>query len=235
MMKIVNIIFAVIFSVSLFSCKKKADPTLTDLGYNYFPINEGDYTLYDVVDSSFQGTDLTLAIVTRYQLKEEIHEPITVADEIRNQVYQYYRYPADTGWNNYPDSNWTEFVAGTRAVRIENNVRYVKLVFPLQVGKSWDGNISDPQNDPQNYYTMKNVKRPYSYDSLSYPSTVSVVQFDNSSALDDNYSVEVYAADRGLVYKEIKIYKYDQSDLLAQKVQYGRHYYKKLIGHGRYK
>jgi hypothetical protein len=234
MMKIINIIFAVVFSVLLLSCKKKADPTLADLGYNYFPINVGDYTVYDVVDSSFQGTDLALAIVTRYQLKEEIHVPITVADETRNQVYLYYKYPPNTTWNDYPDSNWTEFIEGTRVVRIENNVRYVKLVFPFQVGKSWDGNISDPVNDPQNYYTMTNVKRPYSYDSLSYPSTVSVVQFNDSSALDNNYSVEVYAADRGLVYKEIKIYKYDQSNLVAKNVQYGRHYYKKLIGHGRY-
>ncbi len=233
-MKIVNIIFAFIFSVSLLSCKKKPDPTLTDLGYNYFPINEGDYTLYDVVDSSFQGTDMTKAIVSRYQLKEEIHEPLTVADETRNQVYLYYR-PVGTDWNDYPDSNWTEFVNNARAVRIENNVRYVKLVFPLQVGKAWDGNISDTINDAQNYYTMKNVKRSFSYDSLSYSSTVSIVQFDNSSALDDNYSVEVYAADRGLVYKEIKIYKYDQSNLAVPTVQYGRHYFKKLIGHGRYK
>jgi hypothetical protein len=234
MMRIVNIIFAVIFSVSLLSCKKKPDPTLTDLGYNYFPINEGDYLLYDVVDSSFQGTDMTKAIVTRYQLKEEIHEPVTVADESRNQIYLYYR-PTGTDWNDYPDSNWTEFTSNARAVRIENNVRFVKLVFPLQVGKSWDGNISDTIRDAQDYYTMKNVKRSFSYDSLNYSSTVSIVQFDNSSALDDNYSVEVYAEDRGLVYKEIKIYKYDQSDLLNPKVQYGRHYLKKLIGHGRYK
>jgi hypothetical protein len=241
-MKIINIILLSTFALFLFTCKKKSDtPTQDELGYSYFPISVGAYSIYNVIDSSFQGNGIS--VVKRYQVKEEIHDPITVYDQTRYQVYLYFTQQMGQAFNSYPDSNWTEFNSGGRITRIENNISYIKLIFPFVVGATWDGNISDSVNNPQNYYTMTNVRRSFTYDSSSsgvsggslyYPQTVSVVQYNNSSALGVNYSVEVYADNVGMVYKEIKIYQYDQSQLSNQVVQYGRHYYKKLIATGRY-
>ena len=231
-MKIVKFIIVGALALTIFSCKKE-DPTLEDLGYSYYPINEGDYYVYDVIDTAFEGVGAHT--VTKYQIKEEIHEPLTINDETRYQLYVYYKPEAQEEWNSYPDSVWTVFHTSGKIVKVQNNIRFVKLVFPFEVGKKWDGNISDPANDPQNYYEMKEVRRPFSYDSHTYNKTVSVVEFDNNSALDDNYSVEVFADGTGLVYKEIKVYKYDQSNLAAKDIEFGQHYYQKLQVHGRYK
>lgn len=232
-MKINSFIIACACALVLFACKKNDDPTQEELGYSYYPINEGDYRIYDVIDTSFEGVGNT--VISQYQIKEEVREPLTVNDETRYQLYLYYKYPGDTDWKSYPDSVWTVFRSGARIIKVENNIRYVKLVFPFEVDKKWDGNISDPNSDPQQYYTMKEVRRPFSYDTYSYSKTVSVVEFDNSSALDNNYSVEVFAEDQGLVYKDKRIYKYDQSNLINKVIEYGDHYVQKLTAHGRYK
>ncbi len=215
-----------------FSCKKQNDPTDFDTGYSYYPISEGDYSIYNVVDTIFEGVGAYS--VDKYQIKEEVHAPITVNDEVRYQLYLYYKNEGEE-WKSYPDSVWTVFNSNGRIVKVENNVRYVKLVFPFEVGKKWDGNISDPSSDPLDYYQMKNVRRPYTYDSFHYNSTVSVILFDNRSALDDNYGIEVFAQDKGLVYKEVKRYRYDQSNLIAKRVEFGNHSIQKLQVHGRYK
>lgn len=230
-MRIYNFIIIGALALAFFSCKKE-EPTLDDLGYSYYPINEGDYSIFDVIDTAFQGVGTQ--VVTRYQIKEEVHEPVVVNEETRYQLYVYYR-PEGEEWKSYPDSVWTVFNTNGKIIKVQNNIRLVKLVFPFEPGKKWDGNISDPTDDPQNYYEMKEVRRPFGYDSFSYPQTVSVVEFDNSSALDDNYSVEVFAKDKGLVYKEVKIYKYDQSNLIAKEIEFGQHYFQKLQEHGRYK
>ena len=104
-MRVYNFILAGACALLFLSCNKKDDPTDSDLGYSYYPIEEGDYSVYDVVDSSFQGVGIN--VVTKYQLKEEIHEPITVGDEVRYQVYVYYKTTGMDDWNSYPDSVWT--------------------------------------------------------------------------------------------------------------------------------
>ncbi len=230
-MKITDCILVGACALMLFSCKKKQDPTDDELGYSYYPLAIGDYSLYDVVDTSFEGVGTT--VITHYEIKEEIYEPVVVNEEERYQIYVYYK-PDGEEWKSYPDSVWTVFRKGGSMVRVQNNVRFAKLVFPFEVGKKWDGNISDPESDPQKYYEMKEVRRPYSYGSFYYPQTVSVVEFENKSALDDNYSVEVYAKDNGLVYKEVKQYRYDQSNLGNPTIEFGRHYTQKLTEHGRY-
>jgi len=234
-----NILFLIVIGILVSTCNRKGDPTPSDTGFSYYPINEGDYLIYDVIDTAFIGVQTYE--INNYQVKEEIHESIVVNDEVRYQIYLYYKSPGGE-WNDYPDSNWTVFSDKRRIVKVEDNVRFVKLVFPFEAGKKWDGNISDPENDPQEHYTMTEVRRPFTYTSLyapiqeyTYPETVSVVQFDNSSAIDLNYAIEVYANNIGLVYKEIKVYKYEQSNLALQQVELGQHIVKTLIEHGKYK
>ncbi len=234
-MRIYNILIIAACALLFNSCKKNADPSAEDLGYSYFPITDGNYSIYSVVDTIFNGINNGVEVYSdsNYFRKEEIHVPITVGDETRYQVYIYYS-PNKTVWNDYPDSVWTEFNTNGKIIRVENNVRFVKLVFPFAVGKAWYGNISDPTNSPQNYYTMTNVLRPYSCDSLNYSKTVSVIQYNNFSAIGSAYSIEVYANEVGLVYKEIKIYNHQDNSMITPLVSGGRHYIQKLISHGKY-
>ncbi|HVD97052.1 MAG TPA: hypothetical protein VNB90_02535 [Cytophagaceae bacterium] len=231
-MKIYKLLIAGVCALLFFACKKEDNPSADELGYSYYPINVGDYSTFDVVDSSFQGVGNT--IVTKYQIKEELHDPITVSEETRYEIYRYYKNDGND-WNDYPDSVWTVFNPGNRILRVQNNVRFVKLVFPFQVNKQWDGNISDTINDPLNYYTMTEVRRPFKYDNTNYPQTVSVVEQKDSSGVSSNYTVAVYAKDYGLVYYEVRNYRYQQiNGTLVPIVEFGEHTIMKLTAHGRY-
>jgi hypothetical protein len=236
-MKIYKLLIVAVCALAFLSCKKYADPSSEDLGYSFFPINDGDYSIYSVIDTSYNGSGV-IDTIKQYFIKEEIHHPITVNDEVRYQVYVYYKNAKTDTWKSYPDSVWTEFNSLGKIIRVENNVRFVKLVFPLEVGKSWDGNISDPSNDPQDYYEMKNIRRSYSYGNYYYPNTVSVVQIDDISVIRERYSIEVYADETGLVYKEVKDYDYQlppPGGGISFNIQGGHRYIQKLIKHGRYK
>ncbi len=231
-MRIYNFIIASACALVFFSCKNQEDPSDSDLGYSYYPLSDGDYRIYSVIDTSFEGVGVN--VVTRYQIKEEIQEPITVNDETRYQLYVYYKTAGMSDWNSYPDSVWTVFNTNGKIVKVQNNVRFVKLVFPFDIGKKWDGNISDTENDPQKYYEMKEIRRPHTVDSLYFPKTVSVVEYDDKSRINLDYIVSVYAKDYGLVYNEFINYRYKQ-DNIYDKVEFGRHYTQKLMAHGRYK
>ncbi len=231
-MRIYNVFLIGVFLLTLFSCKKKADPSAEDLGYTYFPINDGDYSLYSVEDTVFLGVGSYS--VDSFFIKEEIHEPVVVEEEERYQLYVYYR-KTNEDWKSYPDSVWTVFRTGGRIVRVRNNVRFVPLVFPLEIGKSWDGNISDSEFAPEQYYSISNLYRPYSYDDYHYPKTVTVNILNDASAINNYLVYEVYANDFGLTYKEEKIYNFDQAQVGEYIVKSGHHLTQKLILHGRYK
>ena len=231
-MNIYKIAFLCSITFLLFSCKKYADPSSVDLGYSYYPINVGDYSLYQVIDSTFLGVGLSS--VDTFMIREEIHEPITVSEEERFQLYVYYK-KQNEPWKSYPDSVWTVFRDGGRIVRVRNNVRFVPLVFPLEVEKKWDGNISDATVEKDQFYTMKNVYRPFAYDSYYYPKTVSVEILNDASAIDNNLFYDVYANGFGLVYKEEKEYNYDQTQIGLNIVESGHHLIQKLVLHGKYK
>ena len=72
MMRIYNFIILGVFVATLFSCKKNADPSDEELGYSYYPIKEGEFTVYNVLDTAFEGVGIFN--IKKYSIKEEIHE-----------------------------------------------------------------------------------------------------------------------------------------------------------------
>jgi hypothetical protein len=230
-----NTVIIVATCLALFISCKNHDATQEDLGYTYFPITEGTYSIFSVVDTVFQGINSGIVVDTSssYFIKEEIHAPITVDDETRYEVYRYYSSDVNT-WKDQPDSVWTEFNTNGKIVRVENNIRYVKLIFPLTVGATWNGNIANTNPQLAQTYTMTNVFRPFSYGSYNYPKTVSVIQYSDSSAIASDFSIEVYADNIGLVYKEIKNYKHQDNSMITPLVSGGLHYTQKLLSYGNY-
>jgi hypothetical protein len=237
-MRIYNYLMIGVFTLLLFSCKKYADPSLEDVGYSYFPIYEGEYSIYSVTDTAFEGydtnTNTTNMTIDNYLVKEEIHAPITVNDEVRYEVYVYYKRSGET-WKSYPDSVWTEFNSQRRIIRVRNNIRFVPLVFPIELDKQWDGNISDPESDPQDFYTITSVRRPFSYDNFNYSETATVELVRDVSVINDYLSYEVYANNLGLIYKDDKMYEYQDGGIIYTQAVKGHHIVQKLLVHGRYK
>jgi hypothetical protein len=184
----------------------------------YFIAQPGKYILYKVdstVPTRF-GADTT---VRSYQAKDEVDAE--VMDALGRKAYRVFRYmrnatgtdaflPAHTFLAVPQQTDWLEW--------IENNLRFMKLRFPIQEGFSWKGNSFidvSSINSPVRYladweYTYQNVGAPFTINGKTYPNTITILQrdevlpegpFNPSFFKQWDYSIEVYAAGVGLIYK----------------------------------
>ncbi|MDT4866462.1 hypothetical protein FQZ97_1013170 [compost metagenome] len=116
-------------------------------------------------------------------------------------VYKLERYRKEkTGDAWKMDSVWTVYRQPDKVVKTENNTPYIKLLLPASDGLSWNGNALNTLNEQT--YRLK----------ISADGLADVVQMADSSLVHINKSIERYRAGEGLVYKELRIYNYCQSN-----------------------
>lgn len=213
-------ILLVVAVAFIISCKKNEVYTSDyDYGYNYLPDDSGHYVLYKVDSVLYNDFDKTVRYSTVY-LKEKIGEQFL--DNMNRTAKKILRYYSDTLATDTLSTIWelynVDYLVKTNimAERVEDNLRYIKLVFPNEVNKKWLGNkyiiIPPPYIlDTANYYlndwkyTIKNRDKYYNNGTRIFDSTLIVSQIQDSSAITKTYSVEQYARSTGLVYREMWI------------------------------
>lgn len=205
-----------------------------DPGFGYYPVEVGDYKIYQVHKVNYQPNDTT---VENFQIKELVAERFIINGEQRFRLERYKRNDDNFQWPPFPDSVWSVSVTSSKVIRIENNTRFVKLVFPVETGKSWNGNIENAGGE--DLYFLRNVDKPYTLLSHSYPQTVTVEQSPNDSStfLYKDYREEVFAKDIGMVARIKEMYEYKLKDNMtidpACRIDVGLKYHEKLISYGR--
>lgn len=194
-------------STIFYACKKEKNTDINDLGYEYFPNEAGRYVIYDVdsivYDDFENDTDYY-----KYELKEVI-ESIFTDNEGRQaqRIERYIRNYNDTipysqiPWNL--KDVWYANRTQIAAERVEENVRYVKLVFPIKESKTWNGNAYNTLDEWEYEYTT--IHQPNSFGTISFDSTLSVTQYDDNAQIliQRQLYTESYAKNVGLVYKKI--------------------------------
>ncbi len=209
-----------ILTVTFFvSCSKKIEELSSLPLADYFPLSVGKsitYQLDSTVTTQF-GAD---TIVHHYRIKDSVDAIIT--DGLGRNAYRVPRYITDSA-GLLPYQNNNTFMAvpqGTDWVEnVENNLRFMKLRFPIIEGFQWPGNSFidvSSVNSPVRYladwtYEYQNVGQPFTVLGHTFDSTVTVFQrneefpegpFDPSQPYKQwDYSVEVYAKGVGLIYK----------------------------------
>lgn len=182
---------------------KEADPEA--LGYHYYPLEVGQYRIYDVQDIAF--TLLEGGDTNNYQLKEVIEDYYRVDEhDTTYYLYRYSRKPEiSESWDL--DSVWTVRKDLKRVIVTENNIPYIKLVFPFRTGLSWDANGMNAEEPAS--YTIAGVGDSWQNKDQLYESSVKVIERNNmDTVIQERYSEAVYAADLGLVYKELRYIDY---------------------------
>jgi len=220
-------IYIFIIFAFILSCKEKE--RTFDEGYNYFPLAIGNYKIYDVIKTTYTSTN---PVTETYQIKEYIADTITISSELKYRLERYKRATSSDNWPATPDSVWTASLYPNKAIKVENNVRYIKLVFPVQNGKTWNGNAENIYGEDD--FKLQNVGKPYLVQNSNYSNTATVLQNDESTAINKTYGVEVYAKDIGLIYKEEQIYAYVQLNGTPQTgvIDYGIIYYERINSYG---
>jgi hypothetical protein len=119
----------IVFAIFIFSCKKDKEVIVIDLGYNYFPDKKGTYVIYQV-DSLFYN-DFTSTIDTfQFQIKEKITENFNdLSNRVTQKIERFYRQNSTQDW--LIKDVWFANRTSNTAEKVEENIRFVKIVFPL--------------------------------------------------------------------------------------------------------
>jgi hypothetical protein len=101
---------------------------------------------------------------------------------------------------------WASTLTSSTAEKVEENVTFVKLIFPVVNGHTWNGNALNNINsiDPQPDYEFDNVNEPFTVDGVTFDSTVTVIQNIDSNLIFVKKQFEVYAKNAGLIYRRFR-------------------------------
>lgn len=217
-----KILFTVMVGISLVGCTKKTGSVTSLLTTDVCPLSVGKVFIYRL-DSTVLNTYRTGFNVFTYLAKDSVESQFY--DATGRLSFRIFRYITDTGYQNawtYTTTIVTTFDAN-HIEHIENNLKFVTIAEPVIDGSSWYGNeyinttIADNNgNTPYRYfdkwqYTFQNTNQPFTVLKGTFDSTYTILQRDELSPnapigtipyQTKNYSIEVYAKNTGLIYKE---------------------------------
>lgn len=203
----------VVFFVA--SCKKETESLNFDFGYSYYPDDSGFYVIYKVDSVVYNDFDpQNLKRTSSSYLKEIVTEDFI--DNLGRNAKKIERYVTDDldhAWRF--DRVWYFIKNATNVEQVEDNVRYIKLVFPTINGSTWKGNkfnlvnhfpFTDLKFNTTNFdwdYKVVGINENYTNNEINSDSTITILQAADSSDVQKVYSVERYSKNIGLVYKEL--------------------------------
>ncbi|MEO8088163.1 MAG: hypothetical protein ABI763_15190, partial [Bacteroidota bacterium] len=193
----------------LSSCEDKTEQDAADseakILYNYFPLKEGAYIVYHVdsivhsfADDNTNNPD-SLIDTLSYEVKEVIDSDyIDGEGDVAWRISRYQREIGSPDW--YFTTLWTAKLTSQSAQKVEENIRYVKLSFPIKLNKSWNGNLFNffPEED----YSIEEANVPLNIGGFNFDSSVTVLQLDDPNQIHRLFKQEKYVYGLGLVYRE---------------------------------
>ncbi len=206
------------------SCKKEIEILNPETLDNYFPLEVGKQITYALDSTRFLNFGKTRTVIS-YQAQDRIDAKIT--DNLGRPSYRIFRYIRKDSTQQWQFSNTFMATPTNNTIEyIENNLRYVKLKFPIRQGDTWKGNtfINTTSIDVDlRYlddwdYEYDSVGRPLTLNSMHFDNTVTVKERDEFTGQDPsipgtlyaekNYSIKKYAKGIGLIYREFMHWEY---------------------------
>jgi hypothetical protein len=208
-------VFLILLSLMILAgCSRKNITFDTDTPADYYPLQIGKYIIYRM--DSLKYTNVGSEEVTISFLAKEVVED-SITDNLGRPGYRVVRYLSDTTGTQ----EWTPSIAymvtpasGSIEV-VENNLRFIKLVTPVQDYITWNGNAyidTKSDNSPVPYmdgwnYTYANTGQPFDVLGGTVPQAVVVNEADETTSYQDQFiettfSQEVYGKGIGPVYRK---------------------------------
>jgi len=212
-MKIIKRLIYLLISVFAFSsCTDiKEDFTISNVGWDYFPLNQNMYWIYkvDSITYALEGTSID---TTSSYIREEIVE--VFVDNVQDTIYRIERYYSDSLNGNWRVTDeWSARINSIQAIRTEENLKFIKLTFPFNENKRWNGNsqiIQDTiivagENIDEFYedwdYEILRFDTPDTINNIFYQNVATIQNADSETLLNRKFAFEKYAKDIGLVQK----------------------------------
>jgi hypothetical protein len=209
-----------LFSIISQSCSEEFEtPIDVEIyGYAYYPLKVGQTRIYKIDSLQFDlGSDnLPVYDSTSFYLKEEIKE--LSIDLEGNDLYIVERSRSERQEGPYRVVDvMTRSRNTNQAYSTENNIRLINLVFPIEKNKTWKG--TSFINDQIIVFIRGELIEMYKgweFEVLEegvseqigdkvYAQTTTIRQADTDNPFEKRYSIEKYAKEVGLVYRERQI------------------------------
>jgi len=201
--------------VFVFSCVKNETIKVDiESDKSYFPLQVGKYVEYEV-DSVLFRQGRFLDSVRLFAREEVLSQSIDSLGPVYT-ILRSQRKKQTEAW--LPTETYTARITGQKAIRNEANLFFIKLVFPLTVGASWNGlayvqtdqifNIEGESVAVYGDWESFRVREPagsFTYGTLNFNEVITVLQTDEDNLISRRYALEKYAKGIGLVYKEMVI------------------------------
>jgi hypothetical protein len=225
------LLIAVAAGVIVSSCKKTLPPPEPPLTDYFTSLQVGKYITYrmDSLNFYFYGQNDT---ITSYLAKDSVEKK--TIDNTGAAVYLITRYLSDTTGSSWNPSMTYIVSPSLSAIDVtENNLRFVKLAYPMDLGFSWTGNTYlpyAPYQDFFNYsdynnltlstwnYVYMQVNQPFTVaNGTSYDSATTIVQISDSTNVpitnvnafaSATYWSETYAKNVGMIYRHTEMWEY---------------------------
>lgn len=215
----------------LASCSKEDGPAPVDTDdAAYFPLRKGHFVEYHV-DSTywddFLGTETHHLMDLRYVVADTLTDN---AGRLSHVITVSRRKDATELWQ--PESNFIVTRTTERLEWIQNNLHFVKLIFPVQAKREWKGNEFISTLDPARLfyrdwdYTYADVGGTYKNEYKTFDNALTVNQVDETinnpeqqptAYASRTYGLEKYAKNIGLIEKRFIHWTYDPGVAPARK------------------
>lgn len=193
-----------LFVGSLAGCQSDTTAPVPDSAA-YFPLQTGDYWIYQVTQTTYTRLDSAQQQV--YQLQQKISDTFTRNGQLVFLIEQSVRQPQQTGWQSVALSS--VYSTPGEVVATDNNMPVVRLVFPVTTATSWNRNQYNTRADTVLHYGR--IGQSFALGNRRFEQTVSVVGANDSSLVSLDKQRWVYALNVGLIYREEASLAYCQS------------------------
>jgi hypothetical protein len=188
---------------------------------DYFPIEiqkEKNFLVTNIIHNSF-GKD-----TSSYYLKEIITESfIDLEGDTAYRIQRYWR--TDTTQTYEIKDVWVVKKSENSVQQLEENIRFTKLIFPINKNSFWNGNAFN--NLGYQEYSVQSIHTDFNLNNLTFDSCVSINQNYKSNLLEYENSQEIYSLGLGLVYKEVIVIQINNGNL--NDITQGNEYIQELI------
>ena len=184
--------------LGIYSCKKEEVVHMAPVFFNYVPTDIGNVVVYNVDSTYYNEFDSSIAVF-HFQIMERIDSTYNDNEGRPTQRIERFKRDSVTGaWHSI--QAWNSTLTSARFERVENNIRYVRLGFPITATQTWNGNAYNILRQEDYYYL--DFHEPLAIAAFYFDSVLTVQQADYNNLIHEKYGLEQYANHVGLVYKE---------------------------------
>jgi hypothetical protein len=224
-------------------CGSNENPVAVDEQL-YNPLRVGDYRIYKIKETQISAFDVKKNF--EYEIKTVISDSIANAAGTFTYVISRFKRTLPTeAWASL--DTWTSRMDSREVIVQEGNVPFLKLNFPVETGREWNGNKYNNQESVEfcdgtaitscDLYSFGEIEKPYTTGAgVTFDKTIEVVENNNLDLIvKQDVRRAVYAWQVGLVFREINVLEYcTVGDCFGkQKVQKGLVYQQELLAYGR--